>query len=221
MIRKSSVAFIAVITGSYNWSAAAEEVNRENLVVLKDKGLASMYEQNFAAVWAASTYGTTTTTTVTTTTIPSTTTVTTSSTTTVTTTTATSPKILINEVELNPPGTDSGNEWVELYNPNSFAVDVSGYALSTTAGATVTTKIPAETMIGSNGYYIVTYSGQWLDNENESVTLANAAGVIIDSTPTLTDTANDNRAWQRTPNGVDTDSISDWGFTTATRASPN
>ena len=35
-------------------------------------------------------------------------------------------EILINEVELNPPGTDGGAEKVELYNPSSSAIDVSG-----------------------------------------------------------------------------------------------
>ncbi len=41
-------------TGSYNWSDAAENTNRENLVILKDPVLAAKYEENFGAVWEAS-----------------------------------------------------------------------------------------------------------------------------------------------------------------------
>ena len=38
-----------VITGSFNFSRAAEEVNAENLVILKDKELAKVYLQNYEA----------------------------------------------------------------------------------------------------------------------------------------------------------------------------
>jgi hypothetical protein len=50
-------------------------------------------------------------------------------------------EILINEVELNPPGTDSGAEKVELYNPSSSATDVSGWTVSSTAGSTASVVI--------------------------------------------------------------------------------
>jgi beta-lactamase superfamily II metal-dependent hydrolase len=43
-------------------------------------------------------------------------------------------EILINEVELNPAGTDRGAEKVELYNPSSSAIDVKGWTISSTAG---------------------------------------------------------------------------------------
>ena len=61
--------------------------------------------------------------------------------TTFTVTTQQSPKIYINEVELNPPGNDNSltvKEWIELYNPNDFDVDLSGWTISTTHGVTVT-----------------------------------------------------------------------------------
>lgn len=41
-----------VITGSYNWSAAAEEKNDENLVVLNDKEVAELYRKEFERVWS-------------------------------------------------------------------------------------------------------------------------------------------------------------------------
>ena len=84
-----------------------------------------------------------------------------------------------------------------------MAVDISGWSLSTTAGRTVTVTIPSGTTIGPNGYYIVAASGQWLDNEGESVILFDASGTVIDATPVLNDTANDDKSWQRAPDGQD------------------
>ncbi|MEM3906120.1 MAG: phospholipase D family protein [Nitrososphaerota archaeon] len=40
-----------VITGSYNWSAAAEDKNDENLVVLRDEVVAQLYRKEFERVW--------------------------------------------------------------------------------------------------------------------------------------------------------------------------
>jgi len=44
-----------VITGSYNWSANAEDTNRENLIILQDPALTSLYLQNCQDIWRAST----------------------------------------------------------------------------------------------------------------------------------------------------------------------
>ena len=52
------------------------------------------------------------------------------------------PAILINEVELNPLGTDSGQEKVELYNPSGSPLDVGGWTLSSTAGTGAIIAIP-------------------------------------------------------------------------------
>jgi len=42
--------------------------------------------------------------------------------------------IIINEVEMNPVGSDSGNEWVELYNPTNVTVDISLWWVMATSG---------------------------------------------------------------------------------------
>ncbi len=42
----------AVITGSYNFSAAAEDRNDENLLVIFDRRIAALYAQEFERVWA-------------------------------------------------------------------------------------------------------------------------------------------------------------------------
>jgi phosphatidylserine/phosphatidylglycerophosphate/cardiolipin synthase-like enzyme len=43
-----------VVTGSYNWSAAAEERNDENLVVIRDRGVAEAFEREFERIWSQS-----------------------------------------------------------------------------------------------------------------------------------------------------------------------
>lgn len=42
---------IYVLTGSFNWSASAQESNDENLVVIKDSGYAQIYEEKFLEIW--------------------------------------------------------------------------------------------------------------------------------------------------------------------------
>lgn len=135
--------------------------------------------------------------------------------------TSTTTNILINEVEQNPPGADEGYEWLELYNPTSNTVDIGNWTLSTTAGATVTFTIPPGTSIEAGGYYVYTHGSQWLDNKNESVILRDATGNEVDRTPTLSDTYNDGRSWQRYPNGKDTNSASDWSFRSSTMGASN
>ncbi len=127
----------------------------------------------------------------------------------------TSDQIVINEFDLNPPGNDNNGsveEWVELYNPTSEAVDIGGWTLSTTSGATVSVTIPGGTVIGANGYYVHRRGSQWLDNDGESVILRDASGKQIDGTPARSDDDNNERSWSRYPNGQDTDSATDWRF---------
>jgi hypothetical protein len=121
--------------------------------------------------------------------------------------------VVINELELNPAGTDTGNEWVELYNPTSSSVSLLGWSLSTTHGDTVTVTLSGS--IPPGGYLVVTYMKQWLDNEDEIVVLK-SGGTIIDQTPQLDDTSNDGKSWQRYPNGATT-----WSFRSNTKGGPN
>ncbi|MGB0653066.1 MAG: lamin tail domain-containing protein [Thermoplasmatota archaeon] len=43
---------------------------------------------------------------------------------------------VINEILVNPEGTDRGNEWVELYNPTPLVVDLTGWMLVDNRGRT-------------------------------------------------------------------------------------
>ena len=132
--------------------------------------------------------------------------------------------IVINEVESNPPGNDNyGNveEWVELYNPTTSSTDISNWKLSTTHGETVTITIPQGTTIPANGYYVYGRGSQWLDNDDESVVLNNSEDAEIDRTPVKSDNDNNSWSWQRYPNGLDTDSASDWTFQSSTEGASN
>jgi competence protein ComEC len=120
-------------------------------------------------------------------------------------------QILINEVELNPAGTDTGTEKVELYNPSDTSIDVSGWTITSAAGRTATVVINEGTTITSKGYLIVGRDlQQWLDNTGEGIDLRNDLGILIDSVGPFSDQDNDESTWQRSPNGQD-----NWAFSTS------
>ena len=120
--------------------------------------------------------------------------------------------IVINEFDLNPAGKDAGNEWVVLYNSSEVEVDISSWALETTHGKTVTVRIPQGTIMPPKGYWTYIHSRQWLDNEDELIILKDAEGIEVDRTLMASDTDDDNRYWTRYPDGLDTNSDSDWRF---------
>ena len=119
--------------------------------------------------------------------------------------------IVINEVELNPRGSDAGREWIELYNPASVEANISGFEISTSFKS-ATVQLPPDAKIEANGTYVVELDGQMLSNTAESVVLVNASGEVIDKTPSLVDKSDDGRTWQRIPDGND-----EWKFAAGTR----
>lgn len=96
--------------------------------------------------------------------------------------------VRINEVELNPEGTDSGREWIELYSEQE--VNLSSWSLENKDNDKL---ILNETF---QGYLIINFEGQWLDNSNEKITLKDNNRDIVDETIDLDDSHNDNRTWQ-------------------------
>ncbi|TDO97255.1 endonuclease [Marinomonas balearica] len=133
--------------------------------------------------------------------------------------------ILISEVLYDTPGTDSSEEWIELYNPGCDAVSLSNYSLedngssfalsgSIEAGGYITI---ARSSSGFNALYSDTpdISGMSLSlgNSGDWVELSNSSGVV------------DLVAWENKVSGwdisaryvsiyrtssSDTDSVSDW-----------
>jgi len=120
--------------------------------------------------------------------------------------------IVINEFDLNPAGKDTGKEWVVLYNPSEVEVDISSWTFETTHGRTVTVRIPQGTIMPPKGHWTYIHSKQWLDNEDELIILKDAEAIEVDRTQVTSDTDNDNRYWTRYPDGLDTNSDSDWRF---------
>jgi len=131
--------------------------------------------------------------------------------------------MVINEVEQNPVGDDNAPraEWVELFNPLTISVNLSGWNVTAIRGTPRTIGLTANQSIAASGYLIINHTSQWLDNEYEIVVLTNPLGVEIDRTPNMTDTSDDARAWARVPNGRDFDQDSDWNFQQSTKGFSN
>lgn len=98
--------------------------------------------------------------------------------------------VVINELEQNPPGNDTGHEWVELFNPTDVTVDLTGWTLRATHGNQATIGIPTGTLLEPKAFGVFSGTGQVLDNEDEVVVLIDAIGREVDRTPALSDTEN-------------------------------
>ena len=127
--------------------------------------------------------------------------------------------IVINEVETNSPGSDK-YEFVELYNPTAKEIDISGWSIIPSA-TWKTLEIPDGTIIEPNSFVALTHVNFWFKDFGETITLRDTAGNLIDETPLIEDLENDNFSWQRTTDGFDTDSNSDWELKRMTPKSSN
>ena len=66
--------------------------------------------------------------------------------------------IVINEFVANPGETDTGKEWIELYNPGTESVDISGWYFRSFTSPTrhpETAALPAGTVIAPGGFLLV------------------------------------------------------------------
>lgn len=100
--------------------------------------------------------------------------------------------ITIIEAEPNPSGTDAGNEWVKLYNSGNDSVNLSGWIIRTGDGQTYTIS---NIVISACSEMKITFPSQFLDNQQETVTLIDASQNLVDQTPFITDTDNDGTTW--------------------------
>jgi len=111
--------------------------------------------------------------------------------------------IRINEVEMNPEGTDAGNEWIEFYSEEE--INLEDYKLINNDENEI---ILNESF---SGYYIYTFSKQWLDNIDEKIFLYKN-NELIDETILLEDSKNNDLTWQF---------CGDWQFLEATKEEEN
>jgi len=131
--------------------------------------------------------------------------------------------VVINEIDINPPGDDSKSvlEWIELYNPTSSKIDVSGWQIASTTALKKTMTISPGTFIEPSKYLTFSYQSLWFADSNELVELKDKNGVVVDKTPLLSDPKNDLTSWQRIYDGYDLDNVHDWKFATPTAGSSN
>ncbi len=130
--------------------------------------------------------------------------------------------IVINEVELNPPGEDGTDayEWAEIYNPSDSPVDIGGWSMSAEA-ADITITVGPDVSLRPDQYLtLTTVEGRLLDVA-ESLSLRDGNGSLVDQTPLLTDVEDDVATWQRGAGAHDTDTEEDWDVGSATRGYAN
>ncbi len=132
--------------------------------------------------------------------------------------------IVINEVDTNPQGKSSENifDWIEIYNPTTSQVDLSGWQIASSTGTSNVITIQQNTIIKPGQF--ITYANQQIrfTDINEVIELRNAVGEIIDKTPKITDKYDDHRSWQRIYDGYKLNgNAADWKFSTQSPGASN
>ncbi len=132
-------------------------------------------------------------------------------------------ELVINEVEANPAGFDSGNEWIEILNLSEQPVDLIGWTVSYTYRGPGTLPVAlGSTVLGPGERFVFVYPRLALRNaEPNVIRLIDPAGLIVDETSPLTDTDDDDSTWQRFPDGGDPLFPDLWLFLPSTRGLTN
>jgi len=130
-------------------------------------------------------------------------------------------EVVINELEQNPAGADTGKEWIELYNPGRQPADVGGWMLVESHSGKAA-YLPENATISADGYYVLVWKNSSLVNTYPiSISLLDRKGIEVDRTPGVKDEENDAQSWARSPNGKDSNDDLDWSFQEATMGSHN
>ncbi len=93
--------------------------------------------------------------------------------------------------EIFSRGVDPDFDWVEIYNPNSVQVDLTGYRIydgGGNSGAKPKKPFPAGVVISANGYYVIVVDDAAADGSDfglssggDEVWFENASGTVIDN----------------------------------------
>lgn len=129
-------------------------------------------------------------------------------------------ELFLNEVETNP-GSETAQEWVELYNAGDTPFDASGWQLWGESwndnSSAIAYIIPNGTTVPAGGHLrVYLQDGALLGDVNETVVLQDPEGRPVDRSILLTDTDDDIRTWSRV-----TDGAGSWRLGTATPGAPN
>jgi len=104
--------------------------------------------------------------------------------------------IKVNELLPNATGSDSGNEFIELYNPNSTDVNLSLYRLQVGIDTPKSYSFPVGSIVPANGY--ISFSNDdiafTLVNSSSNVSIISADNQLIDQSQIYSDPS-DGMAW--------------------------
>ena len=91
--------------------------------------------------------------------------------------------VVIDEIMPNPKGSDETDEWIELYNQNSFDVDLSGWQIQDTEGTATTYTILQNIKILAGGFLIFYRPDTkiMLNNDSDGLNLLTPDKKIADS----------------------------------------
>ena len=113
--------------------------------------------------------------------------------------------VIINEIELNPSRSDDGQQWIELYNPSGNDININNLKFVESFGSEI--SLPRDVVLKSYETYVFKVDNQALSHI-ETIALEDVTSKkTVDITPTLIDLSDDNRTWQRIPDGSD-----EWKF---------
>ena len=131
--------------------------------------------------------------------------------------------LVINEVEVNPAGLDSGNEWIEILNPTEQPIELLGWTVSYTyRGPGMLSLVEVSTVLGPGDRLVYVYPNLALRNgEPNVIQLVDPAGLVVDETSPLSDGDDDDNTWQRFPDGGDPWFPDLWLFLPATQGRTN
>jgi len=85
--------------------------------------------------------------------------------------------IILSEFMPDPAG---GNEWAEVYNPESFEADIGGWKIDDIEGASSPYPIPPGTKISPGGFLVFSFSSK-LNNSGDSIRLLNPSGGVAET----------------------------------------
>jgi hypothetical protein len=91
--------------------------------------------------------------------------------------------IIINEILASPEGPDEQEEWIEIFNRNSFETDISDWQIRDKIGKVTTYIFPEETKIRPNGFLVLPrkITKIVLNNDGDELDLLQPDGKIVDS----------------------------------------
>jgi len=94
-----------------------------------------------------------------------------------------SKNIFINELLPSPEGPDNENEWIEIFNQNSFKVDLFNWKITDALGKTTTFTFPKGSFIKGKEFLILyrPTTKIILNNEGDKLKIINPKGEIVDT----------------------------------------